>query len=52
MNFYLDVDGVESFNAALARGGCEIVCVSDAWGCENVCGSDAWGFISVCNIGI
>ena len=41
MNFYLDVDGVECFNAALARGGC-----------ENVCESDAWGFISVCNIGI
>lgn len=52
MNFYLEIDGVECFNAALARGGCENVCESDAWGCENVCERDAWGFISVCNIGI
>ena len=52
MYIYLDTNGIECFNAALARGGCENVCESDAWGCENVCERDAWGFISVCNIGI
>ena len=52
MNFYLEIVAVERFNAALARGGCENVCESDAWGCEDVCERDAWGFISVCNIGI
>ena len=52
MNFYLEIVAVERFNAALARGGCENVCESDAWGCEDVYERNAWGFISVCNIGI